>query len=102
MRVSEQIPFAVQVGVWGAAWDGDDLAERTAMLAEKGDCALPAMWDRTAANLCDQVIIDNDGVTRVPDWWALPWLADHIVRGHEEYSPVRSGERLYHSQEKST
>jgi hypothetical protein len=79
LRVSEQIPFALQVDVWGAAWDGD-LAERTAMLAEKPDALVIPMWDHTEDYLRAGTLITDEGVTRLPYRYALPWLFDWLVR----------------------
>lgn len=83
MRVSEQIPFDLQVRVWGAAWDGEDLAEVTAMLCERGDAPMHP-WDRDDEYLSSGVLITDEGVTRLPDRYALPLVADYLIRTSDD------------------
>lgn len=72
-----------QLRIWGAIWIGD--FEKTAVLAEnhhrEGSAYLLDMWDRTHRPLAHQEIRTPDGVSHpVPDWFALPWVAEHLAR----------------------
>lgn len=71
-HMADLFPFEPQIDIWGAAWWGD-VAELTAMLVESPRFIQRQMWDRTKADLDCEVIVSDDGVTRVPDSWALPY-----------------------------
>lgn len=71
-HLADLFPFEPQIDIWGAAWWGD-VAELTAMLVESPQFIQRPMWDRTKADLDSQVLISDDGVTRAPDSWALPY-----------------------------
>lgn len=90
---SPALPFQMSLAVWGAVYTGDT-ANRVACMAEDdkdGNQAFDAMWDRNARSLAyEAVCVPGEGYKPVPEWWALPWLTQHILRGHEPYSPVPS------------
>jgi hypothetical protein len=73
--------------LWGYALTGDML-ETSALICE-GHPELvrgPGAWDRTAADLRGQVVAHGDEPYRqVKDFAALPWAAEHVIRGHEAW-----------------
>ncbi len=77
--VVQLIPFETQIGVWGAAWEGD-LAEVTAMLSERAACVPMHPWDHDAGYLRTGAIISDEGVTTLPYRYALPFAADYMIR----------------------
>lgn len=84
------LDFDIQLRVWNAAWWGD-AAEAAAGIAEdrtgnyEGSTGL-AVRSHIASDLAgDMVAYGDEPYHRVPDWWALPYLAEHIVRGRAEY-----------------
>lgn len=80
--------FGTQVTLWGYAITGDFL-ERSAIIAEDRNvkAIYPAAWDRASADLTGKMIGRGDEpYRRVKDWAALPWVAEHMIRGHEEWA----------------
>lgn len=77
--LGEDLPFAMQVAVWGAAWSGH-ASEVVAFLCEhRGDCPLHP-WDHHDEYLSSGVVITDEGVTRLPYRYALPFAADYMIR----------------------
>lgn len=65
--------------MWGASWGGD-VAERTAILVERGDTFSMPMWDRTARDTWDEWLVIRGEWERVPPRFALPWVTEHLMR----------------------
>jgi hypothetical protein len=65
--------------LWGASWAGN-VAERTAILAERGDTFSLPMWDRTAQDTWDEWLVIRGEWERVPPRFALPWMTEHLMR----------------------
>lgn len=41
------------------------------------------LWDRTAADLAPIHRYGPDGPLKVPEWWALPWVVEDMLRLEE-------------------
>ena len=65
--------------MWGASWWGD-VAERTAILVERGEYLLMPMWDRCAKDVFDDWLVIRGERNRVPARFALPWVTEHLIR----------------------
>lgn len=75
--------FKVQHAIWGYAIQGD-VREFSAAVAEvEGAVAIDPAWDRTAHDLAFEFVSRDDGrLRRVKDWAALPYVTEHLMRGH--------------------
>lgn len=80
---------ALQFAIWRYAVTGD-AGETVALLAEgKDGYVVMPMWDRTARDLASSFVAYGDeAYHRVRDRAALPWVTEHLIRGHEPYSPL--------------
>lgn len=83
MSLDTLVDLPMQHRIWGAMWTGG--YEKTAVLAEnhhrEGSAYRLDMWDRTRRSLNDQEIRTPDGERHpVPEWFALPWVAEHLAR----------------------
>lgn len=82
---SPALPFHMSLAVWGAVFTGDT-ANRIACMAEDdqdSNQAFDAMWDRNKRSLAyDHLFTPEEGYKPVPEWWALPYLTQHVLRGH--------------------
>lgn len=65
--------FDLSVELFGAYWSGNR-SERDACIAEGHDSLL-LMWDRTVDDLALVRHLHGATEPRVPDWWALTWVA---------------------------
>jgi len=77
-----------QFAIWGYAITGD-ITERSAIIAEAKnvEAIYPGAWDSTAARLATQQIgHGNEPYRRVKDWAALPWVGEHMLRGHAPWA----------------
>ncbi len=72
--------------IFGCSWDGD-VAERTALVVERGETFLLPMWDRTARDIFDEWLVIRGDRQRVPERFALPWLAEHLIRARKVQRP---------------
>ena len=73
-----------QFALWGYAITGD-ICEAAALVAENQHHD-ERLWDRTAARLAGQLAGHGDEpYRRVKDWAALPWMTEHVLRGHEDW-----------------
>ena len=76
-----------QLVLWGYALTGDML-ETSALVCE-GHPELvrgAGAWDRSAADLSGQMVgHGSEPMRRVKDFAALPWAAEHAIRGHAEW-----------------
>ena len=77
----------IQFTLWGYALTGDML-ETSALVCE-GHPELvrgAGAWDRSAADLSGQMVgHGSEPMRRVKDFAALPWAAEHAIRGHAEW-----------------
>lgn len=77
----------LQLRIWSYALTGDML-EVGACVAEARDIPVSGIpvWDRTARALAREFIgAADEPYRRVKDWAALPWVSEHIMRGHEPW-----------------
>jgi hypothetical protein len=74
------------MALWGYAVQGDIL-DASALLAEgHTEAGGRRSWDRTAADLTGEMVSHGDGAyRRVKDFAALPWVTEHVMRGHAEW-----------------
>lgn len=81
-----QFDFGLQIRLWRCVITGDVL-NFSALVAEGHALADGGRhWDRAAADLDGQMIgRGNEPMRRVKDWAALPWVAEHCIRQHEEW-----------------
>jgi hypothetical protein len=87
--------WRMQMGVWHYAVQGD-IGETSALIAE-GNSALLILgepWDRTAADL-EHHLVSYEGrpYERVKDSTALPWVTEHILRGHAAWTGLAEAPR---------
>jgi hypothetical protein len=74
----------IQFALWGYAMTGD-ICETAARIAE-GQLPDEHHWDRSAADLSGEMVAHGDEPYRqVKDFAALPWAAEHVIRGHEAW-----------------
>ena len=76
-----------QLVLWGYALTGNML-ETAALVAESHAELVrgAGAWDRSAADLSGQMVgHGSEPMRRVKDFAALPWAAEHAIRGHVEW-----------------
>lgn len=69
-----------QILIWGYSILGDAV-DHVALIAEQGHVWDYPVWDRTASDLDGSLrSIDGGDYERVPDFWALPWVTESLLR----------------------
>jgi hypothetical protein len=83
------LSFTAQIRIWGYVVDGQPGGYLTQVAEGRpGDrwVAFGALWDDTAADLEGRMIAHGDEpYRRVKDFAALPWVAEHCIRGHADW-----------------
>lgn len=90
LRLDDREGVQTQFALWGYAITGD-ITERSALIAEqrRGNRVLhyPLAWDHRQGWLRGQLVAHGDEpYRRVKDWAALPWVSEHMLRGHEPWA----------------
>ena len=87
MELSDSQGVRAQFALWGYVITGDIL-ERAAVIAEAKnvDAIYPAAWDTPGSRLAGSFIAKGGEYRRVKDWSALPWVGEHMLRGHEAWA----------------
>lgn len=76
---------ALQLAIWGYAIQGD-ITDPSALAAEgHAEASGCRLWDRRAADLAGEMVSHGGPYRRVKDFAALPWLTEHVLRGHAEW-----------------
>jgi len=71
--------------IWGYALTGD-ITETAAIIAEgESDLVRGGAWDRSPGLARALIAHGADPYRPVKDWAALPWMTEHIMRGHESF-----------------
>lgn len=77
----------LQFNIWNYAVTGD-VGQICALIAEGHmltESYMP-VWDRDAISIINNKIAHGDEDYRpVKEWTALPWVGEHLIRGHEEW-----------------
>src|SRR4051794_18141830 len=87
--------WSMQMGVWQYAVQGD-IAETSALIAEGHPELLTCgeAWDRTEKDLRGHLVAYGDApYQRVKDAAALPWVTEHILRGHAPWTGLAESSR---------
>jgi hypothetical protein len=85
--LSSREGVSAQFAMWGYAITGDIL-ERSAVIAEAKNVSIvyPGAWDEPGSKLAGSMIAKGGEYRRVKDWAALPWVGEHMLRGHEPWA----------------
>ena len=76
-----------QFALWGYAITGD-ITERSAIIAEGKNVEgiYPSAWDRPRCRARAFITHGDEPPRRIREWAALPWVGEHMLRGHEPWA----------------
>lgn len=78
--------FLFQLKIWNHAFTGDVL-DQSALIAESRSELVPGgAWDKGAVSIILSKVSHGDEDYRpIKEFAALPWVVEHIIRGHEDW-----------------